>query len=114
MQDNNFQKRVYADGSPRRSLCIRRWPADAEGGRGRMRYAVTALARPDPAGTRVLCIRRQPVDAECGRRRIQGYAEGIRTPTTLLVGWPGDPLHRWHRDLAVDIGPGHRHLSLFP
>jgi hypothetical protein len=67
-----------------------------EGGRQRITNTVTAPVRPKPAGTRGLCLRQRLVDAEGGRRRNRTYAEGILTPTGILVGWPGGPLRRRH------------------
>jgi hypothetical protein len=99
MQDSNFKfseairrwQRLYADGSPRRSLHIRRLFSAAEGGRRRIRDAMTAPARPRPAGLRVPHVRRQPLYADGHPRRIWVYGEGIQTPMVFLVEWPGAP-----------------------
>jgi hypothetical protein len=74
---------------------------------------VTAPVRPKPAGTRGLCLRQRLVDAEGGRRRNRTYAEGILTPTGILMGWPGGPLRRRHRHLTVGVETGSEHLAPF-
>lgn len=101
---------LYAEGSPRRSTSIRRRPLYAEGGRRRMSDAVTAPAGLQRARPRVHLIRRGLVYAEGYRRRISVYAEGFHTPTAFFVGYPGAPLRRRHRPLAVGVGAGRRQL----
>jgi hypothetical protein len=106
-----------AGSTPRVAVGVYRAYADgrlyAEGGRRRISNAVTAPGRPELPGHVSTHYANGRQYAEGSRRRMGSYAEGNSTPMTTLAGCPGGPLCQRHRNLAVGVGVGRRHLCPF-
>jgi hypothetical protein len=71
--------------------------------RAAVSVAVTAPSRPNFGGPHVRAYADGTRCAEGSRRRSISYAKGVATPTVLLAGWPGHPIRRRSRLLAVGV-----------